>query len=141
MKIEEFEELTSFMSNEFYKMTESYGVTKPSEHFTKFIENTLIKYSQLYDKPLYKVQKADVKLIYKRKMLENKIENAIFTMPHGWIWKFFHWELWKKVKERLSKEDKPKKELKVKKKKVETLYPEVVKQTTLPSLADDESLD
>lgn len=140
MKIEEFEELTAFMANEFYKMTDTYGVKKPSEHFIKFTEDTLIKYSQLYDKPLFKLQKANVKLLYKQKMLENKIENAIFTMPHGWIWKFFHYELWKKVKERLPQEDKSKKKTKDEK-KVETFYPDVVKQTTLPMLEDDDSID
>ncbi len=125
MKIEEYEDLTQFIYNEFDKMTATYGAIKPSNEFIKFNEQTLMKYTKLYDKPLMRKQKREIALM-----------EALDTMPHGWFWKILHWDLWQKIK-KITKDDlhnkieeKSKNETTV----TETLMPTVAKQTTYPEI-------
>lgn len=116
MKINEFEELTNFISDEYLKMADTYNINRPSNEFIKFVEDVLEKYSKLYDKPLYKLEKYKVKIMFIIKKQELDLEKALATMPHGKIWKFFHKDLWKKMlyqnpdleKSSKSKEDKEK---------------------------------
>lgn len=116
MKINEFEELTNFISDEYLKMADTYNINRPSNEFIKFVEDVLEKYSKLYDKPLYKLEKYKVKIMFIIKKQELDLEKALATMPHGKIWKFFHKDLWKKMlyqnpdleKSSKSKEDKKK---------------------------------
>lgn len=127
MKIEEYEDLTQFIYNEFDKMTATYGHIKPSDEFIKFNENTLMKYTKLYDKPLMRKQKREIVLM-----------EAIDTMPHGFLWKLFHYDLWQKIKLLQKTEDseiKSRKEsFQDKETTVEVCTPTVVKKTTLPDV-------
>ena len=68
---------------------------------------------------------------------------AVETMPHGWIWKLFHHDLWMKIKTspeysylftRESKEMANNNNLE--KVESEVLTPTVIKQTTLPYIQD-----
>ena len=64
MKINKFEDLTQFMSDEWLKMSETYGVQTPSKKILKFVEDNLIRYTKLYDRPLHKLLKLKVKNMY-----------------------------------------------------------------------------
>ena len=86
MKITEFEELTDFLYGEYEKMSESYGTKRPSKILIEGTEKTLLSYAKLYNKPLYRIAKRNLKL-----------QEAFDTMPHGFWWKFFHSELWKRM--------------------------------------------
>lgn len=125
MKIEEYEDLTQFIYNEFDKMTATYGTIKPSNEFIKFNEQTLMRYTKLYDKPLMRKQKREIALM-----------EALDTMPHNWFWKILHWDLWQKIKKITKDDSKTKIEEKTENKNTvtETLMPTVVKQTTYPEI-------
>ncbi len=127
--INNFDDLTTFVSNQYAKMIEIYGLQKPSPKFFEFVENTLIKYSELYDKPLERKIKREIALM-----------EAIDTMPHGWLWKLFHADLWKKIKQMPefapTKESCKNKEKIIQEQNVEVLTPTVIKQTTYPELQD-----
>ena len=87
MEIRNYSDLTDFVMRESAKL-EDMGVKKPSQSFIKYNELTLMKYIKMYDKPLYRKEK--------RKLV---LQEALDTMPHGWVWKLFHPELWRKIKE------------------------------------------
>ncbi len=87
MKITEFEELTGFLYGEYEKMSEAYGTKRPSKILIEGTEKTLLRYAKLYNKPLYKKAKRNLRL-----------QEAFDTMPHGFWWKFFHSDLWKRMK-------------------------------------------
>lgn len=129
MKIEKYEDLTQFIYNEFDKMTATYGKIKPSNEFIKFNEQTLMKYTKLYDKPLMRKQKREIALM-----------EALDTMPHGWVWKLFHWDLWQKIKLITANvETETTKEENVTKSEstsVEVYTPTVIKKTTLPDVQE-----
>ena len=95
-EIKNFSDLTDFAYNEFAKMKESFLIEQPGTEFIETVEKEVKKYVKLYSKPLFKKQK-----------LELKIMLAMETMPHSFVWKMFHHELWIKVKKRLGL-DKPK---------------------------------
>lgn len=126
MEIRDFSELTTFVDNELEKMTESTGIQKPSMKFIEYRENTILKYVGLYDKFLFEKEKRNV-----------KIQKAIYTMPHGRIWKFFHKSLWAIIKDYdIEKSNKcSDKEVVVEEEK--TLYPEVVKSYSPPQVDND----
>lgn len=140
MKINSFEELTQFISDEYLKMSDTYNVTKPSDKFIEFVENTLIKYTKLYDKPLHKLQKKQVKNMYYIEMKELELEKAIATMPHGKIWQFFHKELWKKIKYR-NKDFRKEEQMKKEEKPVSatTSLAVVVKPVSPPTIVEEEA--
>lgn len=87
MKIEDFTDLLDTMRGEYVKMSEDLGVKLAPESLILFTSKTLLKYLKLYDVPLYEQEKRKVKL-----------DIAIKTMPHGFIWKFFHRKLYRIMK-------------------------------------------
>ncbi len=117
-EIKDFADLTQFMSDEQNKLNEDCGVQQPSSTMVEYREKSIIKYVKLYDKPLYRAAK-----------LELKIREAINTMPHSWLWKFWHSDLWRKVEYRLAQEKQREDE---NKKCSQPLQPDV----TLPQLAE-----
>lgn len=104
-------------------------------------------YKQLADSKLFlpeKIAKDQVKLftlLYKPFVYElqekARIDYAILTMPHGFIWKLFHPTLWGKVKEELKLREKvdfeAKKSKKSKQAKRSASCKEVKTSSTLPS--------
>lgn len=137
MEIKDYSDLTDFISNENIKTQENFGVKKASNKMMKFMEDNLIKYVKLYDKPLYKREKR--KIAY---------DEAVDTIPHGFIWKFFHTTLWRKIKpiqdefkHQEKKVKKPSRMMEAEKQaeqEPQTLYPEIVKPVSPPALADDD---
>lgn len=97
MEIRDFSNLTDFVYDEYLKMTENFGIKKPSDSLIDYTEKTLKKYIKLYDKPLYRRAKRELIL-----------SEAIDTMPHGSVWKFFHYSLWQKVKRKTLENEKVK---------------------------------
>lgn len=133
MKINSFEELTAFVSTEYGKMIDSYGIQQPSEHFLKYIEDTLKKYTELYDYPLYKLQKRMVKNMYYIEKRALKVEKALLTMPHGRIWQYFHKDLWRQMKYKDQSIDKHEEDKKVPTNKVDkSVTAVVVKKVSTP---------
>ena len=137
MEIKDYSDLTNFMSDENLKMQETYGAKKVSPKMLDFSENNLIKYAKLYDRPLYR--KAKRKIIF---------EEALDTMPHGFIWKIFHTSLWRKIKpyqqeflEQIKKTKKPPRMAEAEnraKEELNTLYPEIVKNVSVPQISEDD---
>lgn len=121
MEIKNFSDLSDFIYNEYSKIFENFGVMQASEKMVNFAEKSLIKYTKLYDKPLYKKAKREL-----------VIQEAIDTMPHSFFWKIFHYDLWQKIKSiyKSSKDDASIQS--------QTLFPDVVKQFSVPSRVDDD---
>lgn len=88
MEINDFQDLTQFIEDEYLKSSEVFRTTKPSEKTLKMIDNEIIKYSLLYSKVIYEREKRKIAL-----------DEAIRTMPHGKIWKLFHPSLWRQIQE------------------------------------------
>lgn len=133
MKINDYEDLTTFASSEYSKMSEIYGIVNPSPDFFKSMESTLLKYFKLYDKPLERKLKRQIAIM-----------EAVETMPHGWVWKLFHYDLWQKIKSMPEysylfdnkKKDKVENKKEQNSEPVEVLTPTVIKQTTLPDIKE-----
>ena len=100
MKIKEYEDLTSYMSDEWMKVSETFGAQKPSKKIMDFVTKNLIKHIDMYDKPLHKLKKIEIKNMFFVQKRELELQRAIDTMPHGKIWKFFHSDLWERIKYR-----------------------------------------
>ncbi len=94
MEIKDFSDLTQFVADEYQKLAENYQITRVPDKSVKFVEKMLVKYTNLYNKPLYEKVKRDLIL-----------QQAIDTMPHGFVWKIFHWNLWQKIKLILKEEE------------------------------------
>ena len=90
-----FSDLTSFVGEEYEKMSEHLGLKKTSDKFAKFTEESLLEFLRIYKKP-----------IFKKARRELKIKEAIETMPKSKLWKFFHSSLWKQVEFRLEENKK-----------------------------------
>ena len=120
MEINNFSDLSDFIYNEYSKIYENFGVMQASEKMINFAEKSLIKYTKLYDKPLYK--KAKRELI---------IQEAIDTMPHGFFWKMFHYDLWQKIKSVSKEKDDTSTQ-------TQTFFPEIVKSISVPSRVDED---
>lgn len=137
MEIRDYSDLTDFISNENIKTQENFGAKKASNKMMKFMEDNLIKYVKLYDKPLYKREKR--KIAY---------DEAVDTIPHGFIWKIFHSTLWRKIKpiqdefkfqeKKVKKPSRMMESEKQAEQEPQTLYPEIVKPVSPPIPADDE---
>lgn len=127
MKINEFEELTDFLYGEYEKMSEAYGTKKPSKILIEGTGKTFLSYAKLYNKPLYKKAKRNLKL-----------QEAFDTMPHGFWWRFFHSDLWKRMQylENQQKEEDDNKSEKQELKSNEILPVEVVKPFLPPQDSD-----
>ena len=137
MEIKDYSDLTNFMSDENLKMQDNYEAIKASLKMLKFSEENLIKYAKLYDRPLYK--RAKRKIIF---------EEAVDTIPHGFIWKLFHTSLWRKIKpyqqkflEQTKKIKKPPRMAEAEsraKEELKTLYPEIVKNVSVPQISEED---
>lgn len=137
MEIKDYSDLTDFISNENIKTQENFGAKKASNKMMKFMEDNLIKYVKLYDKPLYKREKR--KIAY---------DEAVDTIPHSFIWKIFHSTLWRKIKpiqdefkfqeKNVKKPSRMMESEKQAEQEPQTLYPEIVKTVSPPIPADDE---
>ena len=126
--IQDFSELTDFIQNEYVKLSEEFGIKKASDSMLSFIEKALKKYFVLYDKPLYRMAKRELKL-----------KEAIDTMPHGKLWKFFHSGLQAKIEARLAAmkdEENLNHEDTSANQVVETLPAVIIKQQGLPQVSD-----
>ena len=88
MEINDFQDLTQFIEDEYQKSSDVFRTTKPSEKTLKMIDNEIIKYSLLYSK-----------VIYEREKRKIAFDEALRTMPHGKIWQFFHPSLWRQIQE------------------------------------------
>ena len=88
MEINDFSDLTQFIEDEYMKSSEVFKTTNPSEKTLKMIDNEIIKYSLLYSKVIFEREKRKIAL-----------DEAIRTMPHGKIWRFFHPSLWRQIQE------------------------------------------
>ena len=84
--IRDFRDLSNFAYDEYGKMFESFGVQKVPVRTMKFLEKQIKKYLKLYDKPLFKKIKFNMKVQY-----------AIETEPHSWLWKLFHSDIQKRI--------------------------------------------
>lgn len=136
MEIKNYSDLTDFISNENLKTQENFGAKKASNKMMKFMEDNLIKYIKLYDKPLYRREKRKI-----------AFDEAIDTIPHGFVWKFFHSSLWRKIKPfqqeflaQTNKIKKPEKNTEAERRAKEepkTLFPEIVKSVSQPAVDND----
>ena len=124
MKINNYEDLTKFIYNELDKLVDCIGIEKPSKNFIRNNEKQLNQYIKLFYKPLYRKAKREL-----------AIQEAIDTMPHSAIWKFFNSSLWKKVQYRIDN-DKEKSKV-VKEEKIQNLYP-IVQSRALEPIIEDE---
>ncbi len=141
MEIKDYSDLTDFISTENLKTQENFGAKKASNKMMKFMEDNLIKYVKLYDKPLYRREKRKI-----------AFDEAVDTIPHGFIWKFLHSSLWRKIKpcqqeflkrtKKIKKPEKMEEAEKLAKKQPTTLFPEIIKPVSPPEpSSDDSSLD
>ena len=125
--IEDFSDLTDFIQNEYIKISDNLGIKQASESMINFTEKALKKYFNLYNKPLYRMAKRELKL-----------KEAIDTMPHSKIWKFLHSKLQAQIDARLAIIDE---EQRVNSKNeqsqvIETLPAVIIKQQGLPQVSD-----
>lgn len=120
MEIKDYKDLTDFISDETLKIQENLGTHKVSSKMLKFTEDNLMKYVKLFDGPLYRREKRHLAL-----------QEAIDTMPHGFIWKIFHWSLWQKIKALQNVEREKAKVVKKKTDKPSVHFPEIVKPMSL----------
>ena len=125
MQIDNFNDLTNFLYVEYEKMTESFNIIKPSTDFISFFEKSLKKYYKLYDKPLMK-----------RARNELKLQMALESMPHGKVWQFFHPTLWAKIKLLEKEKEKFEQSEEVSSEPAKTLVPTVVKPVEPPRLSE-----
>lgn len=93
--INDFQKNTNFLNEEFQKLKMVYGANQIPTGMLNKISNSI--WGQ------YKILSS---LDKKKTKLNIKIEWAIFTMPHNWVWKMFHTKLWKKVKMELAEREK-----------------------------------
>ena len=136
MEIKNYSDLTDFISNENLKTQENFGAKKASNKMMKFMEDNLIKYIKLYDKPLYRREKRKI-----------AFDEAVDTIPHGFVWKFFHSSLWRKIKScqqeflaqtnKIKKSEKNTEAERRAKEEPKTLFPEIVKSVSQPAVDND----
>ncbi len=88
MEIKDFSELTTFIQDECLKLQENFNIRNLSDKIIPYTEKTILRYVKLYDKILFKQEKRKLAL-----------QRAIDTMPHGFLWKFFHADLWYQIQE------------------------------------------
>lgn len=97
---QDFQSNTQFINDEFQKLRMVYGTQQIPSGMLKKISSSI--WSQYRTISVLDKKKTKFRI---------KIEWAIFTMPHNWLWKVFHSKLWAKVKEELkSREEEKEKE-------------------------------
>lgn len=124
MDIQDYSDLTDFVSAESNKSEDLTVQCFCNGELRKFLNDSLIKYTKLYSNHLFAREKRKV-----------NFEIAVETQPHGFIWKIFHWDLWKRVKEynKLREEQKEKEQEKPKNEPVkEVLVPTIVRDRAEP---------
>lgn len=129
MNINEFSDLSDFTLGEVEKISEFTDGIGPSKKLIKSMNNQIIRYAKLYSNPLFKAEKRRIKLW-----------EAIDTMPHGFWWKLFHYDLWKKVKAELKAQgilDKYNEEKKQEPEK-QVYYPVLVKESSVPEIYEED---
>lgn len=127
MEIKNYSDLSDFVFAEYEKL-QDFGVAKPPEFVLRAMDKACIKYMKLYSKPLYKKQKAKLKL-----------QEALDTMPHSWLWQKTHSRLWKKMQDVLSTQEnhsKPTPPELVS--RVQEVYPEIYKPIDVPQVTQFE---
>lgn len=93
MNYTDFSELTQFVHDEHQKIVNTYGPqTVPTKELLVIFRGVSKKF-KLYEKLDVWKDKRNI-----------KVEKALFTMPHGWLWKMFHAKTWYYVKQRLEEE-------------------------------------
>ena len=98
MKIlDDFSNLTRFVHDEFMKMQQSYGFQQMDQKDLKKISKTVL--SSFY----YANSTTKRKLKY-----YTKVDWAIFTAPHCWLWRFFHKRLWQNCLEEIKRREEEK---------------------------------
>lgn len=112
--LDDFSELTNFVHSEFMKIRQTYGLKQMSEKDIKNISNTILKSFSYANSTTKK------KLKYYA-----KVDWAIFTAPHCWLWRFLNRKLWMKCKEEMLR-----RETENKKEDVET---KVLKSSGMPT--------
>ena len=91
MILDDFSELTTFVHGEFEKMQQAYGLKQMNEKKLNKISNSVLSAFSIANSTTKK------KLKYNA-----KIDWAIFTAPHCWLWRFLHHKLWLKCKEEIN---------------------------------------
>lgn len=125
MDINNYSDLSNFVFSEYEKL-QDFGVAKPPEYVLKAMDKACVKYMKLYSKPLYRKQKMKLKL-----------QEALDSMPHGFIWKILHPILWKMVQAELKKqqhEHEHKTQSESQKQKTQTVFPEIYKPIDVPRI-------
>ena len=125
MDINNYSDLSNFVFAEYEKL-QDFGVSKPPAYVLKAMDKACIKYMKLYSKPLYRKQKAKLKL-----------QEALDTMPHNFIWRIFHPRLWEQVQVALTKQKQEniEKTQPQSEQQPKTVYPELYKPIDLPQLS------
>ncbi len=98
MDLDNFSDLSDFIYHEYEKMSDAFGLQQIPSKSIKFAEKSIRKYTKLYDKPLYKKEKRELKLKILLDKNDLRVRKAIDSMPHCWLWKKFHSKLWAKMK-------------------------------------------
>ena len=94
MNYTDFSELTQFVHDEHQKIVNTYGPqTVPTKELLVIFRGVSKKF-KLYEKLDVWKDKRNI-----------KVEKALFTMPHGWLWKMFHSKTWYYVKQRLEEKN------------------------------------
>jgi len=130
MEIKNYSDLSDFVFAEYEKL-QDFGVAKPPEFVLRAMDKACIKYMKLYSKPLYKKQKAKLKL-----------QEALDTMPHGFIWRLLHPKLWKQVQAELKKQQQEQKQQtqpQPQQQQPKTVYPEIYKPIDVPQVTQFEN--
>ena len=132
MDINNYSDLSNFVFSEYEKL-QDFGVSKPPAYVLKAMDKACIKYMKLYSKPLYKKQKAKLKL-----------QEALDTMPHGIIWRLLHPKLWEQIQAELSKQEQEQQtQPQQQQQPPKTVYPELYKSIDEPqlSLVENDTLE
>ena len=125
MRIEnDLSELNKFVHDEFSSILQVYGIQHMPEKALKSISAGILKRRSIYGKVIQKEDK-----------FRAKIEWAYFTMPHNWLWKFFHKRLWYHVKKRIEEDTQEEPEETEIAEAPQVLPPQLVKSVDLQSMS------
>lgn len=123
MVINNYSDLSNFVFSEYAKM-QDFGVSKPPDYVLKVMDRACIKYMRMYSRPLFRKQKAKLRL-----------QAAIESMPHGALWRFLHPKLWAQVQDAMKQPSPPDAERTAGGTVQRTVYPEICKPIDVPQLS------